>query len=88
MVKIVFGWLRSIPNTTESMQGWTIPLTTTGTGSQGGVIVTSWWPNTVSIWVGSKFWRPSLKTVYIGMSRTSWRISGRQPDAGLTPRSL
>ena len=48
----------------------------------------SWTPNTLSIRFGSKFWSPWLNTEYIGISRTSWRMSGRQPEAGLTPRSL
>ena len=44
-------------------------------------------PKTSSIGWGSKFWRPWLKTEYIGMSRKIWRIAGRQPEAGLMPRS-
>ena len=32
--------------------------------------------------------RPWLKTWYMGISRNSWSTAGRQPEAGLTPRSL
>jgi hypothetical protein len=44
-------------------------------------------PNRSSIACGLKFWRPELKTEYIGMSRKIWRIAGRQPESGLMPRS-
>src|SRR4029079_982175 len=44
-------------------------------------------PKTSIIGWGLKFWRPWLKTEYIGISRNTWSRAGRQPDTGVTPRS-
>src|SRR6478735_1901616 len=88
--KIVDGWLTSIEvpknGMIVSMQGLygsTTPLTTLVQVSG-----TTWTPKTSSMadgfWLVSPFWM----TEYMMNSRGIWRISGRQPASGLTPRSF
>src|SRR5664279_1258894 len=86
-VKRTAGWLRSTPKTTELMHGMTWPAALSE-GEIGQFRLISWTPKTRSIAVGLKFWRPELKTEYIGIRSMNWRIRGRQPWAGFTPRSL